>query len=93
MIAVPQSSEHWIPKAKRHDVLHHLFTKVVIDPEDLALFPIRLKLFVKLQRALQIVTERLLNLTQHVKEALFTSERCKAHNNLRVPFFRVAISP
>lgn len=46
MIAVPQSSEHRIAKAKGQDVLDHLFSKIVVDPEYLALFPIRLQLFV-----------------------------------------------
>lgn len=46
MIAVPQSSEHRVTKAKRQDILDHLFSKIVVDPEDLALFPVRLQLFV-----------------------------------------------
>jgi len=41
VVAVPRSTEEFIPKSQDEDVFDHLLTKIVVDTENLLLLPIR----------------------------------------------------
>lgn len=62
MVTVPGGVEELVAKAHDEDVLDHLLTQVVVDTEDLLFLPVGLKGLLELTRALQVLTERLLNL-------------------------------
>lgn len=62
MVAVPGSIEELVSKSEDKNVLHHLLTQVVIDTEDLLFLPVGLEGLLEVARALQVLTEGLLNL-------------------------------
>lgn len=62
VVTVPGGVEELVAKAHDEDVLDHLLTQVVVDTEDLLFLPVGLKGLLELTRALQVLTERLLNL-------------------------------
>lgn len=43
VVAVPSSTKELITKSQNENVLYHLLSEVVIDPEDLLLLPVGLK--------------------------------------------------
>ena len=62
VVAVPGSIEEGVAKAHNENVLDHLLTQVVVNTEDLLLFPVGVQSFLKAAGALEILAERLLNL-------------------------------
>ena len=62
MVSVPSGVEEFVAEAHDKDVLDHLLTQVVVNPEDLFFLPVRVKGFLEVTRALKIFTERLFNL-------------------------------
>lgn len=62
MVAVPCSVEELVAESQDEDVLDHLLTEVVVDTEDLLLLPVGVKSLLEIARALQILTEGLLDL-------------------------------
>ena len=61
VLPIEQRLEHRIAETERHDILHRVFAHVVIDPIDLLLHEKIRNVPVQLERALQIVAERLLD--------------------------------
>lgn len=62
VMAVPCCVEKFVAEPQDQDVLDHLLTKVVVDPEDLFLLPIGVQGLLKVPRALEIFSERLFDL-------------------------------
>ena len=62
MVAVPGSVEELVAESQDEDVLDHLLTEVVVDTEDLLLLPVGVKSLLEIARALQTLTEGLLDL-------------------------------
>ena len=61
-MAVPGGVEELVTKAHDEDVLDHLLAQVVVDTEDLLLLPVGLEGFLKIARAVKVLSERLLDL-------------------------------
>jgi hypothetical protein len=62
VVTVPCSIEELVAESQDENVLDHLLTQVVIDTEDLLLLPVGLQSLLEVARALQILTEGLLDL-------------------------------
>lgn len=62
VVAVPCRIEKLVAKPQNQDVLDHLLTEVVVDTEDLLLFPVGVQSLLQVARALKVLTERLLDL-------------------------------
>lgn len=62
MVAVPRSAEELVTESQNENVLHHLLSEVVVDTEDLLLLPVGLQGLLQLSRALEVLSEGLLNL-------------------------------
>ena len=75
MVTVPCGVEELVSKPQDEDVLDHLLTKVVIDTEDLFLLPVGVQSFLKVAGALQILSERLLNLLGWKNDTLAPESR------------------
>ena len=65
-MAVPGGVEELVTKAHDEDVLDHLLAQVVVDTEDLLLLPVGLESFLKVARAVKVLSERLLDLHIYV---------------------------
>lgn len=61
-MAVPRSAEELVTESQNENVLHHLLSEVVVDTEDLLLLPVGLQGLLQLSRALEVLSEGLLNL-------------------------------
>src|ERR1041385_360920 len=61
LLAIPYRLEQCIAKAECEQILHGLFTKVMIDAIDLLLVEIRMHEVVQLLRACEVTTEWLLD--------------------------------
>lgn len=64
VVTVPGSVEELVAKAHDEDVLDHLLTQVVVDTEDLLFLPVGLEGLLEVARALQVLTEGLLDLLE-----------------------------
>jgi hypothetical protein len=62
VVSIPGRTEELISEAEDEDVLDHLFSEVVVDTEDLLLFPVRLKRLLQFSRASKILSKWLLDL-------------------------------
>lgn len=62
VMTVPGSSEELVTEPQDEDVLDHLLSQVVVNTEDLLLFPVGLQSLLQLARALEVLAEWLLNL-------------------------------
>lgn len=58
----PVGAHEQVAKAKDKQVLDHLLPEIMVNAEDLLLFPVGLKGSLQFTRALQILAERLLDL-------------------------------
>lgn len=61
-MTVPCRVEELVAKPQDQDVLDHLLTQIVVDTEDLLLFPVGVQSLLEIPGALKILTERLLDL-------------------------------
>lgn len=61
-MAVPGSAKELVTESQNENVLDHLLSKVVVDTEDLLLLPVGLQGLLQLSRALEVLSEGLLNL-------------------------------
>ncbi len=64
VVAVPRRPEERVAKPEYQDVLDHLLAKIVVDPEQLVLPPVRLQGLLQLPRAGEIFAEGLLDLAR-----------------------------
>lgn len=63
-MTVPGGVEKLVSKAHDEDVLDHLLAQVVVDTEDLLFLPVGLEGLLEVARALQVLTEGLLDLLE-----------------------------
>lgn len=62
MVTVPRRVEELIAEPQNENVLDHLLTQVMINAEDLLLLPVGVQGLLQVARALEILTEGLLDL-------------------------------
>ena len=62
MVPVPGSTQERVSKTQDQNILDHLLAQVVVDAEQLILFPIRLEGLLELAGASEVFAEGLLNL-------------------------------
>jgi hypothetical protein len=62
VVAVPCCAEKFVSEPEDQDVLDHLLTKVVVNTEKLVLRPVGRECLLELAGALEVLSERLLNL-------------------------------
>lgn len=61
-MAVPGSTEEFVSEPQDEDVLDHLLSQVVVNPEDFLLLPVRLQSLLQLPGALEVFAKRFLDL-------------------------------
>jgi hypothetical protein len=66
VVTVPCSVEELVAESQDQNVLNHLFAEVVIDTENLFLLPVGFQGPLEVARALEVLTEGLLNLLQTI---------------------------
>jgi hypothetical protein len=62
VVSAPSRAEELVSESQNQQVFHHLLAKVMVNPEDLVLGPVRGKGALELSGAGQIFAKRLLDL-------------------------------